>query len=350
MWFLAGRDTAGQDPRRSLAVWGHGRTLADTVRIVRLTRPEVILTWLPLQVTGENHGDHQAASIVATEAFDAAGDASQFPEQLAAPVKQFESEYDGLEVWQPKKLYFMSDAMDTAFMTGRGPAYPVTERTSKGVPYWQVAYQQLTAHLTQYRPELEKLAAMTPAQREQAVLNSPSGLSNPFRLIRGKSVVGGAVDGDIFAGLPTGSAASPVTAPPAAMTESLLSLGGPWAYYRQFWRAHGLSDLASIPLQAIGPVNGQDAVRIPLQIVNTGTAPLTVALKATLPAGWQGQTPASVTVPAGAAMEVASKVTPDRATANGTATFTYEASAPGQSAVSLSVTVVLERGEGGLPQ
>ena len=156
VWFLTGRDTAGQDPRRSLAVWGHGRVLADTVRIVRLTRPEVMLTWLPLQVAGENHGDHQAASVVATEAFDAAGDASQFPEQLAAPVKQFESEYDGLEVWQPKKLYFMSDATDTAFMTGRGPSYPVTERTSKGVPYWQVAYQQLTAHVTQYRAQLEQ--------------------------------------------------------------------------------------------------------------------------------------------------------------------------------------------------
>ena len=79
VWFLTGRDTAGQDPRRSLAVWGHGRILADTVRIVRLTRPEVILTWLPLQVAGENHGDHQAASVVATEAFDAAGDAVAIP-------------------------------------------------------------------------------------------------------------------------------------------------------------------------------------------------------------------------------------------------------------------------------
>ena len=350
VWFLAGRDTAGQDPRRSLAVWGHGRMLADTVRIVRLTRPEVVLTWLPMQVTGENHGDHQAASIVATEAFDAAGDASQFPEQLAAPVKQFESEYDGLEVWQPKKLYFMSDAMDTSFMTGHGPAYPVTERTSKGLPYWQIPYQQLTAHLTQYRPELEKLAAMTPAEREQAVLNSPSGLTNPLRLIRGRSVVGGAVEGDIFTGLPVGPVRA--IAPPvaAAAAEPMLTLGGPWAFYRQFWRAHGLSDLSSIPLQAIGPVNGQDAVRIPLQIVNTGTAPLTVALKVTLPPGWQGQTPASSTVPAGASVEVASKVTPDRATANGKTTFTYEASAPGQSAVTISVPVVLERGEGGLPQ
>ena len=350
VWFLTGRDTAGQDPRRSLAVWGHGRVLADTVRIVRLTRPEVMLTWLPLQVAGENHGDHQAASVVATEAFDAAGDASQFPEQLAAPVKQFESEYDGLEVWQPKKLYFMSDATDTAFMTGRGPSYPVTERTSKGVPYWQVAYQQLTAHVTQYRAQLEQLAALTPAQREQAILNTPGALTNPLRFIRGKSVIGGAVDGDIFTGLSTGPVHAATAVPPAATPDPLLTLGGPWAYYRQFWRAHGLSDLASIATQAIGPVNGQEAVRIPLQIANAGTAPLTVTLKATLPTGWQGVTPTTVTVPAGTSVEVASKVTAEKGTPNGTVTFTYEASAPGQNAVSLSVPVVFERGEGGLPQ
>ena len=34
---------------------------------------------------GENHGDHQAAGVLATEAFDVAGDPSVFPAQLAAP-------------------------------------------------------------------------------------------------------------------------------------------------------------------------------------------------------------------------------------------------------------------------
>src|SRR4029079_3564684 len=102
--------------------------------------------------------------------------------------------------------------------------------------------------------------------------------------------------------------------------------------------------------QAIGPVNGQEAVRIPLQITNAGTAPLTVTLKATLPAGWQGETPTTVTVPVGTSVEIASRVTAEKGTPNGTVTFTYEASAPGQSAVSLSVPVVFERGEGGLRQ
>jgi len=40
--------------------------LAQIVRLVRLTRPDVVLTWLPLYVAGENHADHQAASVIAT--------------------------------------------------------------------------------------------------------------------------------------------------------------------------------------------------------------------------------------------------------------------------------------------
>ena len=63
------------------------RRLEEVVRMVRLTRPEVIVTWLPAFFIGENHGDHQAAGVLATEAFDMAGDPSVFPAQLAAPVR-----------------------------------------------------------------------------------------------------------------------------------------------------------------------------------------------------------------------------------------------------------------------
>ncbi len=73
VWFLHGTDTATQDVLHSLETLGHGEALEETVRLVRLTRPEVILTWMPGYVVGENHGDHQASSVVATEAFDLAG-------------------------------------------------------------------------------------------------------------------------------------------------------------------------------------------------------------------------------------------------------------------------------------
>jgi hypothetical protein len=45
-----------------------------------------VLTWLPAYTAGENHGDHQAVGVLATEAFDIAGDPTQLAEQVAAPA------------------------------------------------------------------------------------------------------------------------------------------------------------------------------------------------------------------------------------------------------------------------
>src|SRR5438552_2805194 len=58
VWFLNGRDTASQDVLLSLASWPSASVLEQVVRIVRLTRPDVVMTWLPSRVAGENHGDH----------------------------------------------------------------------------------------------------------------------------------------------------------------------------------------------------------------------------------------------------------------------------------------------------
>ena len=82
-WNLGGSDTASQNPLESLEGNDHGQMLGRMVRLVRLTRPEVIITWLPEFVTGENHSDHQASGVLATEAFDMAGDPTAFPEQVS---------------------------------------------------------------------------------------------------------------------------------------------------------------------------------------------------------------------------------------------------------------------------
>jgi LmbE family N-acetylglucosaminyl deacetylase len=60
-WFLHGSDTPGADVLHSLEQWGHGEALDEVVRLVRTTRPEIILTWMPNYVVGENHEDHQGA-------------------------------------------------------------------------------------------------------------------------------------------------------------------------------------------------------------------------------------------------------------------------------------------------
>jgi LmbE family N-acetylglucosaminyl deacetylase len=85
VWFLGGHDTPGQNVLRSLDNWNHGLALDEVVRLVRITRPEVVITWLPDPVAGENHEDHQASSVLATEAFDLAADPTWFPEQVSPP-------------------------------------------------------------------------------------------------------------------------------------------------------------------------------------------------------------------------------------------------------------------------
>ena len=74
VWFLDGKDTASQNVLQSLSNWNHGEAFQQLVRLVRLTRPEVVLTFLPGTFIGEDHGDHQASGVVATEAFDLSGD------------------------------------------------------------------------------------------------------------------------------------------------------------------------------------------------------------------------------------------------------------------------------------
>jgi len=126
VWFLSGRDTASQNVLQSLANWGHGAALQQLVRIVRLTRPEVILTFLPGTFIGEDHGDHQACGVLATEAFDLAGDPVAFPEQLGSPMRRLEPFLENLRTWQPKKIYYFPDADREDIFRGKGPEYSVT--------------------------------------------------------------------------------------------------------------------------------------------------------------------------------------------------------------------------------
>src|SRR5271156_6771998 len=166
VWFLDGRDTPTQNVLESLANWHNGTALEEVVRMVRFTRPEVIVTWLPGFFIGENHGDHQASGVLATEAFDIAGNPAVFPAQLAAAVKINELLLEGLQPWQPKKIYYFSDAQDGPFKD-LGPTYTTTEISpTHNLPYWQMAMNAFSFHLTQYRNYIEGLAKKTPAEQK----------------------------------------------------------------------------------------------------------------------------------------------------------------------------------------
>lgn len=77
----------------SYDVWGGEAVLNRIVRVVRATRPDVIITMNPSAVEG-NHGNHQQAAMFAVEAYLAAGDRQRFPEHFA----------EGFSTWTPRRL------------------------------------------------------------------------------------------------------------------------------------------------------------------------------------------------------------------------------------------------------
>src|ERR1700704_3989816 len=190
-WFLHGADVPGGDVIHSLEVWGHGQALDEVVRLVRLTRPELILTWLPNYVVGENHEDHQGAGVLATEAFDLAANPLAFPEQVSAPRNRLNiNNYgEGLRPWQPKKIYYFSDTTHFDFFEGNGPEYATSDISpSKKITYARIAASAWGFYKTQND--------FTDAQLKEFT-------EMPVRLIFGKSLVGGTATSDVFEGITT---------------------------------------------------------------------------------------------------------------------------------------------------
>ena len=79
--------------QETLEKWGRQEILGDFVRHIRTLRPDVIVSMSPDGTGGGQH--HQTAGVLATEAFRAAADPSQFPEQMR----------EGPRPWQALKLY-----------------------------------------------------------------------------------------------------------------------------------------------------------------------------------------------------------------------------------------------------
>ncbi|HEY1939335.1 MAG TPA: PIG-L family deacetylase [Candidatus Angelobacter sp.] len=286
VWFLSGRDTPSQNVLESLANWRQGVVEEELVRMVRLTRPEVILTLLPGFFFGENHGDHQAAGVLATEAFDTAGDPAVFPAQLAGPTKVNETLLDGLQPWQAKKLYYIPDAADDIFK-GTGPTYQTNGISSAlKIPYWRTAMETFKYHLTQYRHYIEGLKQMDEKQIAEQEKNW--GGEGSFTL--GKSLVPGSVTGDVFEGItPARIAFVPVTREPYEHPPALsVELGGPWGFYEKFRRAHGITKLPKASQPEIAIKRGA-TLMIPLELHNQTDAAKTIAITAKLPDGWTTQ-------------------------------------------------------------
>ncbi|HET6855394.1 MAG TPA: PIG-L family deacetylase [Pyrinomonadaceae bacterium] len=139
--FLGFRDFGfSKSAEETFRVWGERELLRRMVLQIRLLRPDVIIT---NHDTTSGHGHHQATGRTVLQAFDAAADPKQFPEQLAQAG-----------TWQVKRLFVRSrgqaatssgtEAQPLSFAIDPNETDPV-----RGVTYAQQALEGLHKHATQ---------------------------------------------------------------------------------------------------------------------------------------------------------------------------------------------------------
>ena len=139
--------------------WPRDTVLKDVVRIIRRFRPQVIVSVFS-GTPRDGHGQHQAAGWAAREAFQAAGDATRFPE-LARE--------EGLVPWTPQKLYrstWYDTTATTLVLEGGG-----LDRAA-GLSYHQIAMAGRSLHRSQ---DMGRIQGLGPSRVRLALVEDRTG-------------------------------------------------------------------------------------------------------------------------------------------------------------------------------
>jgi LmbE family N-acetylglucosaminyl deacetylase len=243
----------------TLRKWGKEETLGRLVRMVRSLRPEVILTMNPAPTPGQ-HGHHQAAGLLATEAFDAAADANRFSEQLTK---------EGLKVWQARKLYWSGSR------SSGNTVVDLTETVSGGETAGEIAAEALSNHRSQAFGDF----------------SNSQWLRRPQSFILVKSVVPlTSTELDLFRGLPIAEPLpKPIRFSSPSSTNSRISIEfvprTAIGNYLRWLKEQGIEHLAAnfkadLPLVA-GEINSMK-----LGLRNNDPAAVAGSLRLTAPDGW----------------------------------------------------------------
>jgi hypothetical protein len=107
--------------------------------------------------------------------------------------------------------------------------------------------------------------------------------------------VSGPDDADVFEGTSSTPIAyvslSPWKLHPSRTVD--VEFGGPFSFYRDFWRTHELQSLEALrPEIAVQP---GDMLTIPIAIRNSTSAPVEVSISAEMPSGWGSGSPIPTT-------------------------------------------------------
>lgn len=179
-----------------------------------------------------------------------------------------------------------------------------------------------------------------------------SGFEMPTRFVFGKSVVKSHATGDIFEGIVPGPVlfARVPGFQPQSHEGLSLELGDPWAFYQEFWKAHGLEHLAQLLSLPEVAIDFGSAVHIPLVIRNATAVSEQVSLTVALPKGWAESTgSARCAVEAGGLCPVQATLLAPAAGSIVWQEITWKAAAGTRQIGSVSLRVLLGL-SGGMPQ
>ncbi len=242
--------------------WDKEETLGRLVRLIRALRPEVIITMNPAPVPGQ-HGHHQAAAVLATEAFTAAADPARFPGQIRK---------EGLAVWQTRKLYY----------TGGGRGVVASIQTGDPLPGGKTPAQAAGAAAAHHRSQAFGDFSSSPRarrpQRFQLVKSVVPYLDSETDLLRGLPASGADAD------LKPWSLPAPAKIQPGVRLqfESRPAIEN----YRRWAKEQGVEGVAET-LASDLPIVAGEANDVRLQIHNQTDSTAEGEIVLSLPDGWR---------------------------------------------------------------
>jgi LmbE family N-acetylglucosaminyl deacetylase len=276
LYFLNQPDWAyTESVQATLAKWKHDETLLRLVRLVRILRPEVIAT-MDAAPSGGQHGHHQAAGRLATEAFEAAADPKAFPELMRE---------EGLAPWRARKLYWAgSGANSHTQIATSGVAHGMLAAASPGKRYADIARLAESSHRSQGFDKFFGSVSSpdTPARLDSFILvksrvaYDPHGETDLFANTQGAVL---SSDKDILVDvLPPDKAVQPI--------EAHLQPGAAVRNYRAWLQANGIARLMT-RLPAHVPVTISDLSPVPVEVTNSARISQSGRVALQLPPGWK---------------------------------------------------------------
>lgn len=254
----------------TMRFWGD-EALADVVWVIRQFRPDVIITRFSPQQGG--HGHHLASAILAEEAFHAAADPEQFPEQLKY-VEPWQAKRLLWNTWQPN-LEKQDAGASAVIEVDVGIFNPLL-----GQSYMEIAARSRTQHKSQgFGSSARRGSSINYFEHrlgDAAASDLFEGIDVTWNRVPGGKPIGKLIDEVIKAFNPL---------QPSESINGLLEIHqaieklpeSHWSNHKKQEVAELIRQCAGLWLEAISPVHSLtpgDTATVTVQVINRSTYPL----------------------------------------------------------------------------